>query len=198
MKSNKFGIATLVLIGLFLGFSIYALSRGGGASATDSPEGTGSFADLLNNPAPKFDLRDRDGNQYTNENLKGKKVVLFFNEGIMCYPACWNQIVALGADPRFKADDVVALSVVVDSKEQWDSAIAKMPDLAKARLGIDFSRATSLRYGALTTPSSMHYGSLPGHTYVVIDREGIVRYTLDDPRMSINNDLIWSEVQKIK
>ena len=49
----------------------------------------------------------------------------------------------------------------------------------------------------LTLDSSMHYGSLPGHTYVIIDKEGIVRYVYDDPRMAINNDLLVAELGKL-
>ncbi len=186
---------------LFAFGGMYLAGQGSAAPATGSTGGAapaGSYSELLNKPAPDFSLQDKEGNVYTPASLKGKKVVLFFNEGIMCYPACWNQVLALGTDPRLNTADTVSLSVVVDSKEQWDSAIGKMPELSKAKLVFDFSRSVSASYGVLTTPSSMHYGSFPGHTYVVIDKEGVVRYVLDDPRMAINNDVIYSEIQQLK
>jgi peroxiredoxin Q/BCP len=202
-KSNTFGIVAMTLIVVFTIGGIYVAGRGNAAPAGGAPGsggGTpvGSFGDLLNKPIPNFSLKDRDGNTYTAENLKGKKVVLFFNEGIMCYPACWNQVVALSTDPRLNGADTVSLSVVIDSKAQWDSAMQKMPELSKAKMVFDFDRSVSSDFGMLTAPSSMHYGSFPGHTYLVIDREGVVRYALDDPRMAINNDLIYRELQKIK
>lgn len=48
----------------------------------------------------------------------------------------------------------------------------------------------------LKTSSSMHYGSLPGHTYVIIDKEGMVRHVFDDPNMSIHNDQLVAEISK--
>lgn len=204
-KNNTFGIVAMTLIIVFTVGGIYLAGKGsvapaGGATGSDSGGGApvGSFSELLNRQVPNFSLKDRDGNIYTAENLKGKKVVLFFNEGIMCYPACWNQVVALSTDPRLNDADTVSLSVVIDSKAQWDSAMQKMPELSKAKIVFDFDRSVSSNFGMLTVPSSMHYGSFPGHTYLVIDREGVVRYALDDPRMAINNNLIYDELQKIK
>ena len=43
----------------------------------------------------------------------------------------------------------------------------------------------------------MHPGSLPGHTYVVIDKKGIVRYIFDDPNMGIRNDQLVAEITKL-
>lgn len=165
---------------------------GGGGNAS-----TAALEALVGKQAPDFSIADLDGKTYSKENLKGKKVVLFFNEGLMCYPACWEQIAQLGLDNRFKNNDIVALSVVVDSAKDWKRAIEKMPELAKATVIFDTSRRVSSQFGVLTTPSSMHYGSLPGHSYVVIDKEGIVRHVYDDPNMAIHNEQLIEELKKI-
>lgn len=157
-----------------------------------------SLNSLVGKPASEFLLTDRDGNVYSPDALKGRNVVLFFNEGLMCYPACWSQIVSLAKDERFKDKDTVVLSVVADSKDDWQGAIDKMPELAQATVVFDRGAAVSNSFGALTTPSSMHYGRLPGHTYVVIDKNGVVRYVYDDPTMAINNDRLLVEIQRIK
>lgn len=154
--------------------------------------------DLVNKPVSDFSLADRDGNVYSPANLKGKNVILFFNEGLMCYPACWNQIVSLAKDERFRNDDTVVLSVVVDSKEDWQKAINKMPELAQATVVFDTGAAVAKQFGVLTTPSSMHVGSLPGHTYVLMDKEGNVRYIFDDPQMGIRNNQLLAEISKLK
>lgn len=159
-----------------------------------------SFAaldNLLDKSAPFFELSDRNGRIYSLENLKGKNIVLFFNEGLMCYPACWNQIVALADDERFKNDDTVVLSVVIDSSEEWEEAIRKMPELEEAVVVFDKGAEVSNKFGMLKTESSMHYGAFPGHTYVIIDKKGIVRYVFDDPNMAIRNDEIAAEISKI-
>lgn len=152
---------------------------------------------LMNKPAPDFSLTDRDGKTYSSDNVRGKNVILFFNEGLMCYPACWNQIVALANDERLKDDSTVVLSVVVNSKEDWQEAIDKMPELGKATVVFDNNASVSKKFGVLSTSSSMHPGSLPGHTFVIIDTEGVVRYVLDDPQMGMRNDELTAEVSKL-
>lgn len=155
------------------------------------------FKNLVGKKAPDFTLSSSNNNDISLSSLKGKKVVLFFNEGLMCYPACWNQIVELSKDNRLAGEDIVVLSIVVDASAQWQQAIAQMPELAKSTVLFDATKSVSQNYGILTLSSSMHRGTMPGHSYVVIDKEGIVRYVFDDPSMSIQNDMIVSELSKI-
>lgn len=155
------------------------------------------LTDLMNKPAPDFSLADKEGKVYSLNELRGKNIVLFFNEGLMCYPACWNQIVSLSKDERFKDSGTVALSVVVDSPTDWQKAIEKMPELAGSTVVFDKDTVVSKRFGTLTMASSMHYGSLPGHTYILINKEGIVRYVFDDPNMGIRNDELMAEINKM-
>ena len=156
-----------------------------------------SLNSLMSGQTPNFSLSDRDGKVYSSDNLRGKNVILFFNEGLMCYPACWNQIVSLAEDDRFKNQDTVVLSVVVDSKEDWRQAVNEMPELAQATVVFDEGAVVSKQFGVLSASSSMHPGSLPGHTYVVIDKEGIVKYIFDDPDMGIRNDQLAAEISKL-
>lgn len=166
--------------------------------SSDTASVSASFDEMIGKPAPQFSLTDINGKEYSSENLKGKNVVLFFNEGLMCYPACWNQIAKFGSDSRFNSEDTLALSIVVDPKSQWKQAIDKMPELAAATTLFDDGGDVSRKFNVLKTPSSMHYGSLPGHTYVIIDKEGIVRDVYDDPRMAIRNDELFTKIQALK
>ncbi len=168
-----------------------------GHHAASSPINENTFKNLVGKKAPNFNLTGYDGKSFSLESLKGKNVVLFFSEGLMCYPACWNQIVALGKDNRFNRGDTVVLTIVNDRKDDWKSAIEKMPDLSLATVLLDTDRVVSVAYGVLNLPSSMHRGQLPGHSYVVIDKQGIVRYVFDDSAMGIQNDKIVSELSKI-
>lgn len=168
-----------------------SMHSGGVAGNTEALES------LVGKPLPGIQLTDKDGKVYTAEELKGKNTVLFFNEGLMCYPACWNQMAAFGSDQRFNSDDIQAISVVVDSAQDWQRAITKMPQLAKAMTLHDAGAAASGQLGMLTTKSSMHRGSLPGHTYVVIDKSGIVRYVFDDPNMAIANDMLLKKISEL-
>lgn len=152
---------------------------------------------LLNKPAPQFSLQDRNGNTYNPENLKGKNVVLFFSEGLACYPACWQQIAAFGTDQRFNNADTVALSVVLDSLEDWQKTSQKMDGIDKANIIFDKGGQVSREYGMMSVTSSMRRGISPGHTYVILDKQGIVRYVFDDPSMAVRNDQIALELAKI-
>ncbi|MDP2933816.1 MAG: hypothetical protein Q8N81_06860, partial [bacterium] len=94
----------------------------------------------------------------------------------------------------FNTDNTAALSVVVDSARDWEKAITKMPKLANATTLFDTGAAASRQLGLLYLPSSMHKGSLPGHTYIVLDKKGIVRYVLDDPNMALSNELLVKKI----
>ena len=157
----------------------------------------GNFATLIGKPAPNFTLQGVNGKTYSLSQWRGKKVVLFFNEGIMCYPACWNQMAVLGTDKGLNNSQVVSASIVPDSLGEWKDAIRKMPELSKGIILLDTTTVVSSKYGVLSLPSSMHKGMKPGHTYVVIDQKGIVRYTKDDPNMGINDNILNRELAKL-
>ncbi len=205
-KSKTIVIIAVVVIALFLAGGIALLSRGGSApqpapQSADSMHGGAASPSggntLIGQPAPPFSLQDRNGTTYTNDSLKGKDVVLFFNEGIMCYPACWNQMMSFAQDSRFNNSSTVALSVVTNQPSDWQSAFQKMPELGSATILFDPTKSVSQNFGMLTMNSSMHYGSYPGHTFVVIDRQGIVRWVFDDPNMGIDNDRIAGELAQM-
>ena len=214
-NDKKMPVVTIVVVSiavLALGYFLFKSSPDNSANSarinqtasTDDHHGGSPMAansDQLNalvgKPMPDIELKDKDGKTYTAADLKGKNIVLFFNEGLMCYPACWNQIASFGSDERFNSGDIQAISVVVDSANDWKTAIAKMPQLAKANTMFDTGASTSRQLGMLTTASSMHRGSLPGHTYVVIDKEGIVRYVFDDPNMAMANDMLFGKIGEL-
>ena len=154
-----------------------------------------NFAEAVGQQAPDFTLENLQGEKIKLSNLRGKNVVLFFNEGKMCYPACWNQIEELGKDSRFNSEQVVALSITPDQKEDWVQIAEKLPALKQANILFDSSRLVSSAYDVLSLKSSMHKGTYPGHTYILIDKQGIIRFTYDDPTMAIQNDLIYSKIK---
>lgn len=205
---KKINISTIIIVIVIvaaIGFLIWGGSRNKTSAPAVDQHGmpivtntsAASLNELVGKPAPDFALADKDGKIYSLNELRGKNIILFFNEGLMCYPACWNQIVALAKDARFKNADSVVLSVVVDPPEEWQKAIKQMPELAEATVVFDNGATISKQFGALTTASSMHYGSLPGHTFVLIDKEGVVKHIFDDPNMSIHNDQLVAEIAKL-
>ena len=195
---NKNNNVSIIIIAVIIVAAVGFLIWSGGKNKTSAPAVDQYEIPIsVNKSAPDFALADKDGKIYSLKELRGKNIILFFNEGLMCYPACWNQIVALAKDERFKNTDTVVLSVVVDPPEEWQKAIEKMPELAEATVVFDKDATVSKKFNTLKTASSMHYGSLPGHTYVIIDKEGIIRYVFDDPNMGIRNDQLVAELSKL-
>jgi peroxiredoxin Q/BCP len=187
--------------------AFYLMSRTGGAGQTalktEDPMHASSGSNepqlpIVGKSITEFSLKDRNGIPYTAENFKGKTTVLFFNEGLMCYPSCWNQMVSLANDSRFQGPDIQVFAIVVDDPNEWDQAIKKMPELGKATVLFDTDRKVSKSLDMLTAGSSMHSGSYPGHSYVIVDALGTVRFAFDDPRMAINNDLLASKLSELK
>lgn len=163
----------------------------------DAGEANSAFNNLVGKEAPDFSLESIEGKTIRLSDYKGKNVVLFFNEGKMCYPACWDQIAALGNDKRFDTNSLVAFSILGDQKSEWEKIIRQVPTLSKAKILFDTTKTVSSAYKVLSLPSSMHKGVYPGHTYFIIDKEGIIRYAFDDPNMAIRNEQLASEIEKI-
>lgn len=157
----------------------------------------GDYFSLIGKSAPDFSLNDQNGKTFRLSEHKGKKVVLFFNEGLMCYPACWDQMASLGADKQLNSSRVTSVSIVTDKRSSWDGAIKKMPELVSGKVLYDQNRDVSTMYGVLSLPSSMHSGNMPGHTYILVDEDGVIRYTKDDPAMGIRNQELITELNKI-
>ena len=199
-NSNKTFIVILIIVIVIVGGIMYAVGKGQSSSVSQSGAPVREIVDmnsLLNQPAPDFTLTDKNGTAVKLSDLRGKTVVLFFNEGLMCYPACWSQMSQLSSDSRLNTASVESYSIVIDAAPNWGPAVTKMPELAQAKVLYDTDSIVSKEYGMLKTTSSMHYGVYPGHSYVVIDPQGVVKYIFDDPRMAINNDKIAEQVQNL-
>ena len=185
------GITSLILVGVLFLQSKEETSGNNGDSQRFS------FKTAVGKKAPDFTLKDGQGNDVSLASMLGKNIVLFFNEGLMCYPACLDQVVELNKDPKLNNDKVSAFSIVVDSPKSWQDAQKDLPYLAGTKVLYDAGAKVSRLYDTLALPSSMHKGAFPGHTYYLIDKEGIVRFILDDPYMAIRNSELVKEIEKL-
>lgn len=197
MKEKQIIILGSVLTVAMLVGAVLLLSGNSNQNPSTNQATNTSLNDLVGKAAPDFTLESYNSDKVTLSSLKGKNVVLFFSEGLMCYPACWDQIAAFGKDNQFTSKNTLVLTIVNDLKSEWKGAIEKMPELAQATVLMDTDKKVSMAYNMLSLPSSMHKGQLPGHTYVVIDKEGIVKYVKDDVQMAVRNQELIAEIDKL-
>lgn len=143
--------------------------------------------------APNFTLADIDGNSVTLRSLLGKNVVLFFAEGLTCYP-CLEQMVALSTDQRLNSSETATFSVVSDSPEDWRKALEYLSFLPGVKALFDEERKVFQVYAALNLSPAMQRGHHP-HTFFLIGKDGVIRYVFDDSYMGIRNDMLVTEIE---
>ena len=129
---------------------------------------------------PKFDLKDLNGVEYTNEKTKGKTVVLkcWF---IACAPCVaefpqLNELVA-----KYKnRDDIVFVSLAFDSKEKLEPFLLKKP----------------FRYAVVPDQKQFMFSDLDIKSYpthIIIDKNGIIRKVVtsaDEMIDALENDVL--------
>lgn len=128
---------------------------------------------------PKFDLKDLNGVEYTNENTKGKTVVLkcWF---IACAP-CVAEFPQLNelVEKYKNRDDIVFVSLAFDSKEKLESFLLKKP----------------FRYAVVPDQKQFLFYNLDIKSYpthIIIDKNGIIRKVVqeaDEMIAALENDV---------
>lgn len=127
--------------------------------------------------APSFTLPATTGQNISLSDYEGKKnVLLYFQEGIMCAP-CWKQLEDIQKEyDKFESLEIEVLTITVDPlnaliKESQKRGIT-LPVLDD---GVDLS--VSKTYDVLD--NSMHPGSRPGHSFILIGKDGNIIWKKD-------------------
>lgn len=144
-------------------------------------------------PAPAFSERDvMTGKAITSSGLRGKNVLLFFSEGVMC-EACFEQIQSLeqrSADLQKR--DLTLINITTDPAGTLQEAVQAYG--IQTPMISDESRAMSDAYGA--TGQGMHPDT-DGHTFVLIDGKGDIRWRKDYTTMYVEPDKLLSEIPEL-
>ena len=126
--------------------------------------------------APAIQLPSTAGDMFDLAALRGKTVLLYFQEGIMCQP-CWDQITAIESEfDQFRAlgiDQVVTITgddLAALKRKAADEGL-RMPVLADPGLGVSKTYTTNL-YGMMGT-------SYNGHSFIVVGPDGQIRWRAD-------------------
>lgn len=159
-------LTTIAITVAALGLIAFALAK-----AVPTSESTSSAA-------PDFTLRTTAGTTVSLSDYRGKPVVLYFNEGAGC-EACTVQMAEIEKDAAFQASGITVLPIVMNPAEQI------IPDLQQIGVTTPYlldDGTVSKAYGTLGT--GMHEG-LPGHGFVLIDKDGVKRWYGNYPSMFV-------------
>lgn len=189
-RPSRMMLAAAVLGLAALAGTFALLGRGQQASAPTASQ--------LNKPAPAFDERDVvTGNTISSESLRGKNMLLFFSEGVMCQ-ACFQQIQALEARAAdLKQRGLVLVNVtsdrVADARQAAETYRITTPLVA------DEDRDMSGAYDVLG--QGMHPNTA-GHTFILVDRQGVIRWRRDywlgsEPTMYVKPDKLLADIPKL-
>ena len=139
--------------------------------------------------APEFTLTDTGGSEHTLAQHRGENVLLYFSEGA----GCQSCIVQMGEIEKqaaaFQKLDVTVLPIVMNTREQITA------DMTANGVTTPFlldDGTVSEAYGTLG--KGMHAG-LPGHSFVLIDRQGRQRWYGEYPSMWLAPQDLLDEIR---
>ena len=187
-------VAVLIIVAL------YGVYRSGTPARGDDA-GSSGFAYQVGQPgpgamAPTFTLSATTGGQLNLASLRGKGVLLYFQEGLTCQP-CWDQLTDLGKHgSALKAagiDQVVSITT-----DPIDLITRKVHDMNLSTPVLsDPDLAVSNAYHA--TAFGMMGAARDGHTFILVRPDGTIAwradyggapdYTMFVPTTALLNDL---------
>ena len=139
--------------------------------------------------APDFTLTDTGGAEHTLAQHRGENVLLYFSEGAGCQ-SCIVQMGEIEKQAKaFAAEDITVLPIVMNTREQITA------DMTANGVTTPFlldDGTVSEAYGTLG--KGMHAG-LPGHSFVLIDRQGRQRWYGEYPSMWLAPDQLITELR---
>jgi len=147
-------------------YKLFKLDQGSDKTISEVIKQSGEEAyknfKLEGKPFPKFDFKDLDGVEYTNENTKGK-IVLIKCWFIAC-PPCIEEFPRLNelVEKYKNRSDIVFISLAYDQKEALESFLLKKP----------------FRYAVIPDQKQFEFYDLDVKeypTHFIIDGNGIIR-----------------------
>ena len=173
-KAAVFAGLALLLLGI-----IYFVNATNGATTSANQTSSYPFAVGAPGPgeqAPAIRLASTGGKTFDLAALRGKTVLLFFQEGIACEP-CWTQIKDIESQFRqFRALGIdTTVSITTDPLDALKQKVAD--EGISTPILSDSSFAVSQAYNA--NQYGMMQGSSDGHSFIVVGPDGRIRWRAD-------------------
>lgn len=141
--------------------------------------------------AAVFTMTNTAGQSVSLADFDDKPVLLYFNEGVGCDACFYQQVDIEKHTAQLNALGVTVLPVVMNTAGEV------RPELARFNLTtpylIDEDGSVSNAYGMLG--KGMHAG-LPGHGFVLIDGDGVVRWQGEYPTMYLSAPDLISKINE--
>lgn len=166
------GLLGAAVVVALVGYGLWSAAPEGGDTATTAPD---------------FTLPTTDGGTVTLSALRGKPVIIYFNEGAGC-ASCTQQMAKIEKNPGFAAAGITVLPIVMNTAEQ---ILLDMEMFGVTTPYLLDDGTVSAAYDVLD--KGMHEG-LPGHGFVLIDAQGIQRWYGNYPSMWLDPDDLLEEV----
>lgn len=148
--------------------------------------------------ASDFSLPTTSGGTFRLSDYRGKSnVLLFFNEGLSCQP-CLTQMQGLDVlNANFKTLNIVVVSITADPLQvlsQWVQSDGPRYGMVLSDQGLQASRM----YDMLNPNVSMMPGSTPGHSFVLVNKDGVIvwRHDYGPYNMNVSIDEIMAAVKR--
>jgi len=145
--------------------------------------------------APAFSERDVvSGRPVESAALRGRNVLLFFSEGVMCQP-CFDQIKAL----EQKTDELKKRQLVLVNITNDPAGVLREAGFyyeISTPLVSDEDRDMSRAYDVLGVQGAMH-SDRAGHTFVLLDGTGTIRWRRDYTTMFVRPAELLADIPRV-
>lgn len=138
--------------------------------------------------APGFTLTTTQGTTVSLADYHGRPVVLYFNEGAGC-ASCTQQMALIEKEPGFAEAGIVVLPIVMNTAAQIQ------PDLAQFGVTTPYLLDDGTVSKAYNTLGKGMHAGLPGHGFVLIDKDGNQLWQGDYPSMYLAPSTLLREVK---
>lgn len=153
---------------------------------------SGSGAVRVGARAPAFSLAATDGSTVSLADLSGRNALLYFNEGVGCDP-CFSQVAEIEAS-QARLDEL-GVTLVPFMPNGTDEVRAEMERFGlRTPALIDSSLEVATAYDTL---GRGHHANLPGHSFILVDGTGVIRWRGDYPSMYVATSELLDAVAQV-
>jgi len=180
-RGLRAGMIAAIIVGaaiIALGVIFYLNTS---ASSTSSSNQAGTYPFQVGSPgpgaqAPNITLPSTDGSMFDLASMRGKTVLLYFQEGVSCQP-CWDQL----KDIQSRSSDFRALKIDTIVSITTDPLDALKQKVADQGITIpvlsDRSVAVSQAYSA--NSYGMMGAGQDGHSFILVGPDGLIKWRAD-------------------